>query len=67
VWEFWVLSQPLRQPTPMGAGVYGHNAPPGGYSEAWQAEVLGQYLDYFRACGRVIGFNYMMRFVAAVD
>jgi hypothetical protein len=59
VWEFWALSQPLRQPTPMESGVYGHNAPPGGYSEAWQAEVLGQYLDYFRTCRRVIGFNYM--------
>jgi len=59
VWEFWVLSRPLRQPTPMEASIYGHNAPPGGYSEAWQAEVLGQYLDFFRASGRVIGFNYM--------
>jgi hypothetical protein len=59
VWEFWMLTEPLESPSTAEAEIYGNHAPPGGYSEAWQAETLAVLLDYFSAAGHVIGFNYM--------
>lgn len=59
IWEFWILSRPLTNPTPMEADIYGNNAPPGGYSEAWQASELAAILEIFDEEPRVKGFNYM--------
>jgi hypothetical protein len=59
IWEFWILSRPLSAPSPMEADIYGRNAPPGGYSEAWQAAELSALLDFIDSEPRIKGFNYM--------
>ena len=59
VWEFWILSEPVKDMTEVEKSIYSRNTPPGGYSEKWQAMVLEDLLDFFSENERIIGFNYM--------
>ena len=59
IWELWILSEEVENMNDMERDIYLRNAPPFGYSEEWQAEVLEELLDFFVENGRIIGFNYM--------
>ncbi|MBN1785847.1 MAG: hypothetical protein JW825_02505, partial [Candidatus Methanofastidiosa archaeon] len=59
IWELWMLSESLVAPNEQEESIYGAHAPPGGYSEEWQADTLRTLLDYISLSGNVIGFNYM--------